>query len=93
MDMQVLRPIHDILEAKGKMYYEEGAQAWSLMRLRKELLLEFPQLKEKRSDFYYKAVLFNSYKILEKALKEMQKKDEPVPLLLFFYKKPDTEQS
>lgn len=93
MEKQLLRPVHDNIEIQGKMSYDSGAQGWNTLRFKKALLHQFPQLNEKRSHFSYKIVLFESYKLIEKALKEMQKKDEPMPLFLFFYKEPDTEQS
>ncbi len=87
MDIQVLRPVHDALEIKGKISYNEGAQAWNIIRFKKELLQEFPQLKEKRSQISYKMLIFQTYKDLEKAIKDVKEQDA-FPILLFFYKTP-----
>lgn len=92
MERQFLRPRHDALKIEGKITYKESTRAWSLMRLKKDLILEFPQLKERRSRFSYKMVLFRSYHLLQKELKEMEKKEEPLPLLLFFYKEPNNDE-
>lgn len=93
MDIQILRPAQETLESKGRLSYSEGSQAWSIIKLKKELLQEFPQLREKRSSFSYRLMLFRSYKKMEKAIKEIQKKEQPLPLLLCFYKEPSREDS
>lgn len=73
-----------IVEVKGKVYYDEGAQSWSLIRLRKELIQQLPKLKEKRSRFSYKMVHYFTYEELLKAIMEMKQKGEPLPVLLYF---------
>ena len=42
------------IDSEGKIYYNESFQAWNTLKLKKELFSEFPQLKEKRSKFFYK---------------------------------------
>lgn len=91
MDMQILRPTQETLESKGKFSYSEGSQAWSIIKLKKEVLQEFSQLREKRSNFSYRLMLFRSYKIMKKAIKDIQDKEQPLPLLLCFYKEPNIE--
>lgn len=86
MKKQPLESGHDVLESEGRISYKEASRAWSLIRIRRELIQEFPQLKERRSAFSYKMVLFRSYKLLEKEIKKMKRKSKPLPLLLFFYK-------
>ena len=75
-----------IIETEGKLYYDERAQAWSILRLKSQLSKEFYQLKEKRSKFAYKLTYYQEYEDLEKALKQMKKAGESLPVLLFFYK-------
>ncbi len=91
MEKQVLKPSHDTLEINGRLSYTEGSHSWSIIRFKKELLQEFSQLRERRGSFSYKIILFRNYKIMAKALKEMQQKDEALPLLLLFYKEPQEE--
>ena len=69
------------------MTYSEGNQAWSVMRLKKELLHEFPQLKEKREQFLYKMIIHRSLEGLKEEIGKLEcSKDEVVPVLLFFGK-------
>lgn len=72
-----------IIRTKGKMYYKEDNQAWCMLRLRKEILDEFSQLKEKYSKFSYDAIYCRTYEELEKALKELKKTGQPLPLLVW----------
>ena len=76
-----------IINSEGKLHYSEGFQAWNMMRLKKELFSEFPQLKEKRSKFSYQLMYYRTPKELEKAIKDLIKKGQNVmPVLLFLYK-------
>ncbi len=74
-----------MLNIQGKMSYSESLGAWSTLRLKKELVKEFPQLEEKRSKFTYKAVYYRDIEEFEKAVREM-KKDGSLPILLWVFK-------
>ena len=74
----------DMINLGGKMSYNEGAQAWNLIRLKKDFLEQLPKLKDKRANIHYKMAYHFSYDDLLKALKEMRENDEPLPILLFF---------
>jgi len=65
------------------MSYSEGRRAWNLIRLKHDLLKEFPQLKERREKFGYKMVMHRSFEDLKKAIEKMEKKGN-LPLVLFF---------
>jgi hypothetical protein len=83
------RPLHprDVINVEGKLIYCERDQAWNLLRLKKEVLNEFYQLKEMRSKFSYHMVYYRTYEELEKAVKELKKKGElALPFLVFLYK-------
>ncbi len=41
METEILRPRHDTLEIKGRVSYNEGAQAWNTIRFKKDLLQVF----------------------------------------------------
>ena len=74
-----------IIDIEGKLAYAEGFQSWNMLRLKKEIVEEFPALKEKRSSFSYRLMFCRSYKDLTKMIKKL--KNEPVmPLLLWMYK-------
>lgn len=75
-----------IVKSKGRMYYKESSQAWCFLRLRKEIIDEFNQLREKYSKFSYDAVYYRTYEELEKALRESKKNGEPLPILMWLIK-------
>lgn len=82
----VLKPRHETLQIRGRLSYGEGNRAWNTIRLKKDLLREFPQLKERREKFGYKMIMHRSFKELKEALREMEIKGEAIPILLLFYK-------
>ena len=59
---------------------------WNLIKLRKEIVGRFPQLKEKRAKFSYKMTLHKDYDEFKREIKELEKNDEQIPILLVFYK-------
>lgn len=70
-----------------KIVYSESAQAWNVIKLKKELFDEFPELKEKRSSFSYSLKFFRDEAELEKAYQKFKKsKDKIMPMVLFLYK-------
>jgi len=83
---EILKPKHETLNIAGGISYSEGRRAWNLIRLKHDLLKEFPQLKEKREKFSYKMVMHRSFEDLKKAIEEMNKNDA-VPIFLFLCKK------
>lgn len=91
MESQILRPARESLDIKGRIAYTEGHQAWNLIRLKKEIINEFPQLKEKRSSFSYKLLFYHNYSQLEKAIRKMKRNNDALPILLWMVreKKPE----
>ena len=84
MEEQILRPKRDKLEIKGKLSYLESTHSWSLISLRKAVIEEFPQLKERSSAFGYKMVFYHEHKQLEKFIKKL--KGEALPILVWLVK-------
>lgn len=75
------------ININGKLYYNESMQAWNKLKLKKEILDEFPELKEKRSIFSYDMIYHRNKEELEKELKRLAKeKIEVMPILLWLYK-------
>jgi len=70
------------VESEGKVAYSESSQAWSVLRLKKGLVSEFPQLKEKRSKFCYRLVYYRDLEELKKAVGGIDK-NEGMPMLLW----------
>ena len=86
MDKKPLAP-RSAINSEGKMHYSESNQAWNIIRLKKELFEEFPELKEKRSAFYYQLIYYRNLKELEIAIKKLSKGETNfIPILMFLYK-------
>jgi len=85
MPKKTLTP-RKIVRVNGILSYDEALQAWSILRLRKDLINEFNQLKEKRSKFSYELLFYRSYEEFEKAMKDLIKKEEVLPILMFLKK-------
>ena len=75
----------NIINIEGKLAYGEGFQSWILIKIKKEIINEFPQLKEKRSLFSYKLIFHRTYEELFKAIKKL-KNDDVMPMLLWLCK-------
>jgi hypothetical protein len=86
MDMQILRPRRDKIEVKGKISYQESNHTWSLLNLRKGIIDEFPQLKERISSFGYKMIFYHEYNELERFIRKIKKENEAVPILMWLVK-------
>lgn len=83
-EIRILTPQRETLKILGKLSYKEGAQAWSVLQLKKEILQEFPQLKEKRGKFCYLMTFHRTFKEIKKELADLEKKNEVLPILLLF---------
>jgi len=82
---QTLTPTKTV-NVEGKIHYNEGNQAWGKIKLKKEIINEFPQLKEKRSAFSYELMFCRTVEDLRIIIKKYAKSDCTVPLMLFLYK-------
>ena len=85
MKKQTLTPIK-IIESEGNLSYSESNQAWGTIRLKSEIINEFKQLKEKRTKFNYRLMLYRNYEDFEKILKQIIKNKEVIPVLVWFEK-------
>lgn len=86
MTFAALRPFTGKWDIIGNVSYNEGYGAWNTIRLKKDVLKEFPQLKEKSSRIRYKLVFYKTYEDFNKAIRNMRENNEPLPLLLYFYR-------
>ena len=73
------------VEVKGKVYYDESSQSWSIVRLKREIMQQMPRLKERRARFSYKMINHFTYEELIEFIQEMKKEEKPLPMLMFFY--------
>ena len=84
--LNTLKPIRESLQIEGRLFYSEGNQSWNGIRLKKEILREFPQLKDKTGNFKYVMIVPSSYDDMKKRIKEVEKNGEGMPILLFLCK-------
>ena len=87
-DLIFLLPGRDVIEVKGKLTYNEGDQAFTNMKIKKEFLLEFPHLKEKDSnfEFVYLMKLHKSFKQLKREIENLEKQSDAIPIVLLLGK-------
>ena len=82
-EITFLTPHSHLFQVAGRIFYSEGDQSWNTIRLKKEILQQFPQLKEKSSSFGYVMIIPRSQEEMKKLVDE---KKESLPILLFFHK-------
>ncbi len=85
-----LAPSREAVTIQGKLFYSEGDQSWNLIRLKKEVLHEYPQLKDKSASFGYTMIVPKSIEEIKKAIAEFEKV-AAVPIILFFRKEKKEE--
>ena len=86
MERRTLIP-RNVIDTIGSIYYDEKTGTWSIIRIKSDLVKEFPQLKEKRSKFSYQMTYYRTIEELERAIRELKKqKDIPLPVMMFLYK-------
>lgn len=78
-------PTQEILKVCGKVSYNESAQAWNTIKIKKEVFLIFPQLKDKRSEFNYTMVIPRTNEEVKEKFESLSK-EQKIPILLFFEK-------
>ena len=86
MQAQVLRPAIKTLEIKGRLIYKEANRSWSILRFKKELINEFPQLREVTSKFSYRMTLHRESNALEKDIRRIKRNKEALPILMWIEK-------
>ncbi len=80
----IIQPTKEVIVSSGSVSYSEGERAWNTVRFKKEFLQEFPQLRNRLFRTSYHAVVYHSYDLLEKEVKDIVDKKRPLPVLLFF---------
>ena len=74
-----------IVNVQGKLHYNESSQAWNKLKFKKELLNEFPQLKQKMSHFVYEMQYFRDPKDFEELLLRLKKGVVGLPVLMWIW--------
>jgi hypothetical protein len=81
-----IEPKRNPIKTNGKVSYWDGQRAWSIIRLKKEIINEFPQLKDRSSPVGYQLRFYREFEELEKALKRIKKESGVPPVLFWFFK-------
>ena len=80
----IINPEAKSFDIAGKLNYEERTRAWTLLRLKKEIIHFFPVLKDRHSKIKYKAKVFLSLKAFEDYSNSVLNKESEVPIILYF---------
>ncbi len=67
----------------GKMAYCESVGAWNTIRLKKTILEDFIDLKQKREKFRYEISVPYKYEEIDFILKEAKKEGRSIPMLIW----------
>jgi len=86
-----LRAVKETLNSYGKIAYNEGNCSSSIIRLKKEVLNEFPDLRKKGMHFRYNLMLCRSFDELEKYITKLKKEKEAIPFILFIEKEDEAK--
>lgn len=83
--MYVLTPKPKPLITKGVVSYSESSRARNIIRLKKEIIREFNDLKDRKKEINYKIEYHRNTSRLNRRIKEITESGEGVPFLLFIY--------
>jgi len=82
--LSFIRPKKQEFESSGKVSYGGSVRAWNTIRLKKEFINEYPDLKKRSSKFKYNLSFQRTYADLEKKIKKMKRLNLPIPCLIQF---------
>ena len=80
----ILQPFKQVVISTGSMVYDSSLHAWNTVRLKREIVSEFPELKNRSFKTKYTMTVFHSYELLEREIADIVNKKKPIPVLLFF---------
>ena len=70
----------------GRMYYNESMSAWSIIQLKKTLLEDYEELRNRRNKFSYEMFMSCTFDEIEIHLKAAKKQGRAPPLMIWFKK-------
>ncbi|MDP2749672.1 MAG: hypothetical protein Q8O89_02470 [Nanoarchaeota archaeon] len=82
--MKLIVPKSGAVIVEGSMFYSSPDKCKSIIRLKKKLSNEFPELKS-RDNVYYRIELWKTYDEVEDRIKDIVERRKTLPMLLFFY--------
>ena len=78
-----LQPLNEGKSITGKLSYHDASHAWCVLRIKKELLKEFPALRNRSLKFTYKITLFTSFRKVEEHLQKLKERGDIPPMLFW----------
>lgn len=85
--MYTITPKPKPLVVDGVVSYSEANRARSVIRLKKEIIQEFDDLKRRDKSIGYKLEYHRDFDKLRERISELNNKEEGIPFLLFIYSK------
>ena len=87
-----LQPAKQALDIKGKIAYAMSSRSWNTIRLKKEILDEYPQLRNRRLKAGYRMIFYRDPVELFLAVEKMMDTKSELPILLYFEQEWQTTQ-
>ncbi len=81
--MAIIKPYYGF-KTKGNLYYNPGARAWSVLKLKKDIINTFPKLTQRREKCGYKMVYSHDHAELLSKIQKIVDQRGNIPILLFF---------
>ena len=85
--MYTLAPKSKPLVVDGIISYSEANRARTVIRLKKEVVHEFEDLKSKDKSICYKLEYHRNFDKLKERVSELNNNEDGIPFLLFIYSK------
>jgi len=84
--MELLAPLDDTITIKGNLFYHESGKGWNTLRLKKEVLHEFPDLRDKKNKCIYVMKVYKNPQDLKNEISKIDKKSLFLPIILYLGK-------
>ena len=81
-----LQPTKEALKVEGRIIYQESAQAWNTIKLKREVLFLYPQLRDKRGQLKYTMIIPRSSQEIKSQINKLINTNK-IPILLFLEKR------
>lgn len=82
--MRILKPFNNPAIIEGPVFYYSPSRCHCIIRLKSKLIKALPDIKTAKK-VHYRAELWRTHEDLSKRVKEIDKRREGIPLLVFLY--------
>ena len=89
----ILTPEIKEIDCFGKVSYDEKTRAWTILKFKKEVVMLFPILKERRNKIQYNLKAFLSLQSFQEFSEKVNKKELGVPIVLYLERRENEEKS